>query len=131
MIVTVFSAVMAAELSGFHIPSTVQPQENQLEISVTVDQNSWTNGTQLDWQIITPGETLTKTLAVQNIDTKSGTIYIKISGLPLGYTLTWTANNTVVTSGSQIQGQLQLVAPDPITDYSVQNWDMWIISDPL
>jgi len=128
-IVSLVSLVLAAPMAGFHMPQTASPQ-TQVDIECYVDTVQWTNGTELNWGEVQPNTTYTKTLKVINVDTKNAIIYITIAGLPLGWTETWSINNTQLNAGLQVNGVLQLTTPETFDDPTPQTWDMWIHADP-
>ena len=124
------SLAFAASMNGYYFPNTATPTTN-ITLSIQIDGQAWANGTTIDWGQVEAGTIYTKTLTVQNTDTRNAYVFIAVAGLPLGgWTLTWSQNNTLVTAGLQTSGVLQLTVPDPMTQTTPQTWDMWVKATP-
>lgn len=80
------------------------------ELTSYVDGSPWTNNTAVSWGTVNTGSNM-KSLDIKNTGNEDLTVYLLISGLPSGWTLTYDQNSTLVSPGNWLNGTLTLMVP--------------------
>ena len=133
LILTIFLLMAAVAVLAMTSYVLYFPQEAVVlppspEVSVYVDGQPWSNGTKISWNPVEPGKSYTKNLEVENVGNTTVKVFLMISGLPEGWSLTWSANGSILHAGEKCSGYLTLtVPPDASGPYE---WDSWIIAEP-
>ena len=66
------------------------------------------NGTTINWRNIERNATWTYNFTVQNTGTTAFNVTLEITGVPIGITYTWAANNTIIVAGDCAKADLEL-----------------------
>ena len=96
----------AAVIQQYLHPSTATGQI--LKITSYLDGDLWLNNTGIDWDKVEADKSYWSYLNITNSGQLSCTVTLHSIGLPLGWTQTWTANNTLVTPNEWANGTLTL-----------------------
>lgn len=118
-------AVLSVGIKEYVIPqqATVEPTVN---LDIYIDGTPWTNGTLLDWENVTAGETYCfQNLTVVNIGNVNVTVYLLAPDLPAGWTQTWTANATFLQPTEKVEADLTLTV-DASAACQTYSWNSYI-----
>lgn len=124
LIAVLVSSVSAISVYVLHHPSEAEVPETY-GLTEYLDDQLMSNGSKWSWGNVTPGVTYTKNLTVVNSGNSQVTVYLRVSGLPDGWSLTWTGNNTVLQPQKAAVGNLDLSVPGNATGQKYQ-WDSWV-----
>jgi hypothetical protein len=108
--------VYAATQWAYPQSATVPPERYRYY----VDDEAWSNGTNIDWYDLYPGTTNYCNFTVVSLVPSNTTITIYPLNLPIGWTQTWTANNTLIPPLGTAFGWLNVTVPSDAVagDYS-------------
>jgi len=121
-------AVLAVVVQQFLIPSTATV--TNVGLQVYIDNELWVNGTELDWSPVEPNSTYYfSNLTALNSGSVNFTVTLTAPNLPTDWTLTWTANGTVLAPNQMAQAELTLYVPVNVVAGQTYTWDMWINAD--
>lgn len=101
------STAVTYALGGFTQTATVKTTGT---VIYTLNGTAF-NGNPINWGEISPGETLTKTLDVNNTKNEAVTPVL-IATLPAGWTQIWTLNGIEIPAKTNVAGVLTLTAPE-------------------
>jgi len=90
-----------------------------------VEGNVWQNNTLINWGNVSAGQSYTKTFDVHNIGSCNFTVLFYVSNLPVGWSLTYDKNNTVVQPSTWLNGTLTLTVPANVTS-GLKTWNCQI-----
>jgi len=106
---------------------TATAVENTVSLKWYLDGTEFTNDSTLDWGTLNVTETYFYNLTVVNEGTVNTNVYLLIQNLPVGWTETWTANNTVLAPNSWVAGDLDLYCGSAGTF----NWNTKIVGEQV
>lgn len=102
--------VTGAVVQQYYYPQTATINEAPL-VECYLEDTPWLNGTTINWGNLTAGQTHSRMFNARNIGNVNCTVYIKITGLPINWTQTWTCNNTFLEPTDIAIGNLTLTIP--------------------
>jgi len=112
LIVTILGSILLGAAIGTIIQEWKYPQQWTVQSNVTLEtylnEVLWTNGTLIDWGNVNASESYYMNLTVVNVGNVDCTVYFIVENLPLGHTLIWTGNQTLLTPLNQISGDVTL-----------------------
>jgi len=115
LIVTILGSILLGAAIGTKIEEWKYPQQWTVQSNVTLEtylnEVLWTNGTLVDWGNVNASESYYMNLTVVNTGNVDCIVYFVVENLPLGHTLTWTGNKTLLIPLAQISGDLTLTIP--------------------
>lgn len=84
----------------------------------------WINNTPVDWGTlnITESPSWTMELTVKNVGTEPFNVSVEVENFPVGWTISWTQNNTIINSASEATADL-IVTP---TTLGLANWEFYV-----
>jgi len=88
-------AVLAMTSYVLYFPQEAVVLPPSPEVNVYVDGQP-SNGTKISWNPVEPGKSYTKNLEVENVGNTTVKVFLMISGLPEGWSLTWSANGSIL-----------------------------------
>jgi len=97
-------------------------------VDIYIDEVLWENGTELAWGTVYPGETTFCNLTVQNTGDTNATVIVTCPDLPVGWTLTWTENNTLLNVTQVLEGDLDLTVPYDAVPGSY-SWTTYVLAE--
>ena len=110
----------------FVVPSTaVVPSAT---VNIWIDNVAWSNGTELSWGTVYPGEIISANLTVQNTGEYNATVTVTCPDLPSGWSLTWTHNATSLLPLGVLEGDLDLTVPVDAEPGSY-GWNLYILAE--
>jgi hypothetical protein len=113
-------AGVASVVLNLWYPNTGSIVQNPA-LEVYINGTPYANQTAVDWGAREAGQTYQfDNMTVKNSGTVALTILVVTEGLPTGWTLTWTANNTALNPGAKAEAPLQLSIP-----LSASSWGSW------
>jgi len=76
-----------------------------------VEGQPWTNGTEVGWGTVNPGEIKQKTMDIYNSGGQALQVNMLVLGLPSGWDLAYNRNNTTLNPGQWLNGTMALTVP--------------------
>ena len=116
--------VTCASLLVFHVPmsGTIPPSSN---LQAYFDCAFWTNGSEIAYNPLIPGEPSHKPLAIHNTGNTDLQVHFVVIGLPLTWDITYTRNGTIVYPGNWLNGTVT-VTPNGQAQPARYTWDAYI-----
>lgn len=110
IIIAAASTVWAAITLYYHMPqnATIPPQAS---LTMYVEGQPWTNGTEVGWGTVNPGEIKQKTMDIYNSGGQALQVNMLVLGLPSGWDLAYNRNNTTLNPGQWLNGTMALTVP--------------------
>jgi len=110
----------------FVVPSTaVVPSAT---VNIWIDNEAWSNGTELSWGTVYPSEIVSANLTVQNTGKYNATVTVTCPDLPDGWSLTWTENGKNLLIDEVLEGDLDLTVPVDAEPGSYE-WNLYILAE--
>ena len=121
------SLVLAPIVTEYVMHETATSVENTVSLKWYLDGVEFTNDSTLDWGTLNVTETYFYNLTVVNEGTVNTKVSVLTIGLPVGWSRTWTANNTVLAPDSWVAGDLDLY----VGSKGTFNWDTKIVGEQV
>ena len=98
--------VTAGYIATYLHPTTAQGQIINLEMYL--DDKLWANTSDLDWGPVTSNETIVAYLNIKSIGELNCTVTMAVTGIPAGWTQTYSENGDFLESGEWLNGTITL-----------------------
>ena len=98
--------VTAGYIATYLHPTTAQGQIIKLEMYL--DDTLWANNSDLDWGLITSNETIIVDLDIKSIGELNCTVTMAVTGIPAGWTQTYSEDGDFLESGEWLNGTITL-----------------------
>ena len=114
--------VVAGMVKQYLYPSTAQGQI--VKLTIYFENTEWANNTAIPWGKVESDTAYYDYLNIKNTGQLNVTVTMTTQNLPIGWTQTWTANNTFLKPNEWANGTLTLTTTtvDAISYY----WDTFI-----
>jgi len=118
------AAVLAIQSYTLYFPHEAVVVPPSPQVKVYVDAQAYANGTKISWNPVEPGKSYTKSLQVENTGNVRVKVTLIVEGLPAGWSLTWTANGSILEVGGKCAGNMTLTVPSGAS--GPYEWHSWI-----
>lgn len=112
--------VFAPIVHEYVMTQTATGVEKTVSLRYYMDGTEFYNGSQLAWGLVNVSETYYYNLTVVNVGNLNTKVYVLIKNLPVGWTESWTANNTVLAPNQWVDGDFDLYCGS--TGTYIWNW---------
>lgn len=125
-VAVLLGVIVAAVTESYLLPNHATI-DSAVPLTFLLDGDPWTEANITEWGTILPNDVLYAILNATNVGNVDTTVTLHSANLPIGWTITWAGNNTVLVPLETSLGDLTITVASG-AGAGEYNWDIDIVS---